>query len=321
MFREVNNMKSSRALGLALVMICAAAATVSAAPKDQTAAPNEIIYDLTVPWPFRHVDTGDADGDGVLDAKDACPGTPRGAVVDASGCPQDSDGDGVADGLDRCERTAKGAAVDRHGCPQDSDGDGVADGLDRCERTPRGAIVDASGCPQDSDGDGVADGIDECPGTSNELAVDKKGCPVLIGEVGQQFLDGKAVAFNIAFASGKADIESSSYADLDRVGEVLNDWPEAEVEIGGHTDAQGAEKFNQSLSEQRARAVKDYLTGKFSKIRPRNLVPKGYGESKPVAGNDTPEGRAQNRRVEFTLLNADELGKDVETKRYKKRSE
>jgi OOP family OmpA-OmpF porin len=276
---------------------------------------------MTIPWPFREVNKDDTDGDGVLDKQDTCPGTARGAVVDASGCPVDADGDGIADGIDRCSDTPRGAMVDRYGCPTDSDGDGVADGLDRCARTPRGATVDAQGCPLDADGDGIADGIDECPGTSTELAVDKKGCPVLIGEVGQQFLDGKAVAFNIAFASGKADIEPSSYADLDRVGEVLNDWPEAEVEIGGHTDAQGAEKSNQQLSERRAQAVKDYLTSKYSKIRPRNLVPKGYGESKPVTSNDTPEGRAQNRRVEFTLLNGDKLGKDVETKRYKKRGE
>jgi OOP family OmpA-OmpF porin len=315
-------MKSIRALGLALVTTYIAAATIAGAmPKSASDTPDDIIYDMTVPWPFRHVNTDDADGDGVFDARDACPGTPRGALVDANGCPLDADGDGCPDGIDRCAGTPKGASVDRHGCPVDSDNDGVADGLDRCERTPRGATVDAHGCPSDSDGDGVADGIDECAGTSTQLAVDKKGCPILIGEVGQQFLDGKAVAFNIAFASGKADIDPASYADLDRVGEVLNDWPEAEVEIGGHTDAQGAEKFNQELSEKRAQAVKDYITGKYDKVRPRNLKPKGYGEGTPVASNDTPEGRAQNRRVEFKLLNADELGKDVETKRYKKRGE
>ena len=313
-------MKSIRALGLALVIGCAVAASASGQSGQSTSA-DETIYDLTVPWPFRHVNTDDSDGDGVFDAKDACPGTPRGALTDANGCPIDADGDGIADGIDRCASTPKGASVDRYGCPLDSDRDGVVDGIDRCERTPRGATVDANGCPMDSDGDGVADGIDECTGTSMELAVDKKGCPVLIGEVGQQFLDGKAVAFNIAFASGKADIDPSSYADLDRAGEVLNDWPEAEVEIGGHTDGQGAAASNQTLSEQRAEAVKAYLTDKYSKIRPKNLKPKGYGESVPVASNDTPEGRAQNRRVEFKLLNASELGKDVETKRYKKRGE
>jgi OOP family OmpA-OmpF porin len=315
-------MEPIRALGLVLLVGTAAAASAADAGRThQSTASNDIIYDLTVPWPFREVNKDDIDGDGVLDKHDACPGTPRGAIVDANGCPLDSDGDGVADGIDKCPETPRGAMVDRYGCPADSDGDGIADGLDRCAQTPRGATVDAHGCPLDSDGDGVADGIDKCPDTSMELAVDNKGCPVLIGEVGQQFLDGKAVAFNIAFASGKADIEPSSYPDLDRVGEVLNDWPEAEVEIGGHTDSQGAAAFNQQLSEKRAEAVKDYLTKKFSKIRRKNLLPRGYGESKPVASNDTPEGRAQNRRVEFTLLNGDKLGKDVETKRYKKRGE
>ncbi|MDH4036630.1 MAG: OmpA family protein [Candidatus Krumholzibacteria bacterium] len=314
-------MKPIRALGLALVIGSASAAMATDPGRATESTSNEIIYDMTVPWPFREVNKDDSDGDRVLDRNDACPGTPRGAIVDANGCPLDTDGDGVPDGIDRCAETPRGAMVDRHGCPQDSDGDGIADGLDRCARTPRGAIVDAHGCPQDSDGDGVADGIDECPGTSTELAVNKKGCPVLIGEVGQQFLDGDAVAFNIAFSSGKAEIQPSSYAFLDSVGVVLNDWPEAKVEIGGHTDSQGAATFNQQLSEKRAQAVKDYLTSKYKRIRPRNLTPVGYGESQPVATNDTPEGRARNRRVEFRLTNASELGKDVETKRYKKRNE
>jgi len=314
-------MKAIRALGLALVIGCAVVASVAQAQKSQSKTDHEKIYDMTVPWPFHHVNTDDMDGDGVFDSRDACPGTPRGAIVDANGCPIDSDGDGVPDGIDKCPDTARGASVDRYGCPKDSDGDGVPDGLDRCEHTPKGATVDARGCPSDSDGDGVADGVDKCPDTSMDLAVDKKGCPILISEVGQQFLDGTAVAFNIEFDSGKDTIKPSSYADLDSVGTVLNDWPEAEVEIGGYTDSQGSEKFNQSLSEKRAQAVKNYLTDKYNKIRPDNLKPKGYGEINPVAGNDTPEGRAQNRRVEFKLLNGKELGKDTESKRYKKRKE
>jgi OOP family OmpA-OmpF porin len=320
-------MSSLRTLGLALIIVSAAAASVAGAgDKSQTTSTNKIIYDLTTPWPFRHAKTdavkpGDADGDGVADAKDTCPGTPAGAIVDMNGCPKDSDGDGVPDGLDRCDGTPRGVKVDAKGCPLDSDGDGVADGLDRCEKTPKGARVDGNGCPIDSDGDGVADGIDQCPDTNEELAVDKKGCPIPVNDVAQAFLDAKSVSMNVQFASAKADIMDASEADLRKVGEVLTDWPDAKVEIAGHTDSQGSEKYNQTLSEKRAASVKAWLLAKYPKVKASNLTTKGYGESKPLVSNNTAEGMAKNRRVTFTLTNAKEISKDVETRRFKKRGE
>ncbi|UCF69522.1 MAG: thrombospondin type 3 repeat-containing protein, partial [Acidobacteriota bacterium] len=78
----------------------------------------------------------DSDGDGVSDRKDACPDTPRGAIVDEKGCPIDTDGDGVPDGIDECPVTPQGWPVDETGCPLDSDGDGVPDGRDDCANTP-----------------------------------------------------------------------------------------------------------------------------------------------------------------------------------------
>ena len=128
---------------------------------------------FTGPSAFR-----DADQDGVADRKDACPGTPRGAVVDARGCPTDSDRDGVYDGLDACPNTVQGAEVDARGCPKDTDGDGVYDGIDKCPGTPTGARVDAQGCPTDADKDGVPDGLDQCPNTPVGATVDTTGCPV-----------------------------------------------------------------------------------------------------------------------------------------------
>lgn len=89
---------------------------------------------------------GDADGDGVVDSRDQCPGTPAGTSVDAKGCARDSDGDGVADASDRCPGTPAGNRVDAMGCELDSDGDGIADSADRCPDTPGGATVDARGC-------------------------------------------------------------------------------------------------------------------------------------------------------------------------------
>ena len=175
--------------------------------------------------------------------------------------------------------------------------------------------MDANGCPIDSDKDGVYDGLDQCPDTDPQWAVDDKGCPIPVSETYQQFLDAKSVSVNVQFASGKEDILPESEADLRKVGEVLADWPQARVEIGGHTDSQGSDKFNKTLSQKRADSVKAWLTSHYSSINGNNLVTKGYGESQPVASNDTAEGRAQNRRVTFTLLNGNELGKDIETRR------
>ena len=128
---------------------------------------------FTGPSSFR-----DADLDGVADKKDACPGTPSGAVVDARGCPSDSDRDAVYNGLDACPNTVEHAEVDARGCPKDSDNDGVYDGIDKCPGTSTGARVDSQGCPTDSDSDGVPDGPDRCPNTPAGARVDTTGCPV-----------------------------------------------------------------------------------------------------------------------------------------------
>jgi outer membrane protein OmpA-like peptidoglycan-associated protein len=134
-------------------------------------------------WIFGGGRPADSDGDGILDLKDKCPDTPKGALVDKhDGCPWDLDGDGVMEGLDQCPNTPKGWPVDDKGCPLDSDGDAVLDGLDKCPDTVKGAIVDAQGCPTDSDKDGIFDGLDKCPGTPVGAIVDPAdsptaGCP------------------------------------------------------------------------------------------------------------------------------------------------
>ena len=119
----------------------------------------------------------DSDGDGVLNNRDRCAGTPAGAQVDGRGCPADSDGDGVPNGVDRCPNSGTGALVDATGCSQDSDGDNIADGIDKCPDTPAGVLVDSRGCPRDSDGDSIADGLDRCSDTPKGATVDALGCP------------------------------------------------------------------------------------------------------------------------------------------------
>ena len=108
---------------------------------------NDLLGVLGVSWLFGAPE--DTDKDGIPDAKDRCPGTPAGVVVDARGCPLDSDMDGVPDYKDSCPGTPAGVAVDAKGCPLqvDSDGDGVPDANDQCPGTPAGVKVDMKGCP------------------------------------------------------------------------------------------------------------------------------------------------------------------------------
>jgi hypothetical protein len=130
---------------------------------------------------------GDADGDGICEARDSCPGTAAGAPVDAQGCSAaqlDTDGDGVPNTADACPNTPAGASVDASGCSasqRDTDHDGVVDSADLCPGTAAGAVVDANGCSaaqRDTDHDGVVDSIDACPGTPTGTVVDAVGCPI-----------------------------------------------------------------------------------------------------------------------------------------------
>ena len=236
----------------------------------------------------------DADGDGVPDHLDKCPDTPKGVEVDAVGCPIDSDGDGVPDYLDKCPGTPKGVEVDAKGCPIDSDGDGVPDDIDKCPGTPRGVKVDARGCPVDSDGDGVPDYLDKCPGTPMGVPVDDEGCPIAGIEVaGDEWFVRGQVLFDV----NRATIKPEAAEVLLRVANFLKKNQQYTVEIQGNTDSTGPLAWNMQLSEQRAEAVKNYL--ETNGVAAGRLTTKGFGPNEPLAQNNTAEGRAKNRRVDF----------------------
>jgi OmpA-OmpF porin, OOP family len=252
----------------------------------------------------------DTDGDGVPDANDICADTPSGAQVDARGCPFDADGDGVLSGLDKCEGTPEGAIVDANGCPKDQDMDGVPDGLDACADTPPGTAVDASGCPRDSDGDGVLDGYDRCEGTPKGVKVDEHGCPLPETKLEQQLVETGVISLNnVYFDTGTSRLKPESMDILNQVADVIERWPSLKIEIGGHADSQGPDDFNLELSRQRAHAVLEYLLEHDPNLHFEQFFVKGYGESQPVASNDTAAGRARNRRVEFKVLNREVLSK------------
>lgn len=203
--------------------------------------------------------------------------------------PVDSDGDGVPNDKDQCPTTPPGRVVDANGCELDSDGDGVVDGDDQCPDTPAGQAVDASGCPPDSDGDGVPDYMDECPDSEAGAKVDDKGCYIELEEE-------VTIDMSIEFATDKADIRSDHLAEIDRAVRFLKQYPTTNAVIEGHTDSDGAASYNQGLSERRAKAVYDYLINEAG-IRAGRLSWAGFGESQPIATNDTAEGKQRNRRV------------------------
>jgi len=105
---------------------------------------------------------------------------------------------------------------------------------------------------------------------------------------------------NIFFETGKSILQPASFAELDRVVEFLIANPDIKIEIAGHTDNVGKVNYNLVLSNSRAKAVADYIT--THGVSPDRITSRGYGMSKPVADNKTKEGRALNRRVEFTIL-------------------
>ncbi|MFC1534922.1 OmpA family protein, partial [Thermodesulfobacteriota bacterium] len=168
----------------------------------------------------------------------------------------------------------------------DTDGDGVYDYMDKCPGTPRGVKVNSVGCPLDTDGDGIYDDKDKCPGTPTGATVDARGCWVLKG---------------VYFDTAKRDLKPESFSILDEVVSVLKENPSLKVEVQGHTDNRGSKRYNQKLSENRARSVMGYFISRG--IGRGRLSAKGYGITQPAATNATPEGRALNRRVELKPIN------------------
>lgn len=136
----------------------------------------------------------------------------------------------------------------------------------------------------DSDGDTVCDEIDVCVGTPKGVKVDERGCWTLE----QTYL----------FDFDKSEVKAIFYPMLDHIAKIMVDNPKLMVELEGHTDSTGTEKYNQGLSERRANAIKNELV-KRAGADAKRLKTVGYGESKPIMTNETKEGRAKNRRVDL----------------------
>ncbi len=234
----------------------------------------------------------DSDGDGIPDDRDQCPYSEPGVRIDAAGCEvfADTDSDGIMDRRDQCPNTPPGVPVDNTGCVGDYDGDGVRDDVDQCPRTVSGAAIDARGCARDDDEDGIANHLDRCPNTPAGANIDDEGCEIV------EIIELRGVNF----ASNSDRLLRGAEQILDDAADWLKQRPSLLVEVAGHTDSAGNDRLNLGLSERRAYTVRDYLISRG--VDPASLTARGYGESEPVADNVTPEGKAENRRVELRIL-------------------
>lgn len=252
---------------------------------------------------------GDADGDGVKDTEDECPEAP--GLESLNGCPDD-DGDGIKNSDDNCPMTAGLASL--NGCP-DTDSDGVKDSDDACPNVA--GVAALNGCP-DADGDGIIDANDACPNAAGSKSM--SGCPDADGDsVADKYDKCPTVAgpasnngcpeyplsmlgdYDINFDLEKYNIDSADVQRLSTVIKVLLANNNSNISIEGHADNSGEESFNNPLSKNRSSSIKDYLVNVG--IDADRLSIKAFGEAKPKASNETEEGRAINRRVEFKVVN------------------
>jgi len=233
----------------------------------------------------------DRDGDGIVDSLDKCPDVAGLAAL--QGCP-DRDGDGIADADDKCPDVAGLAKY--QGCPiPDTDGDGVNDEEDKCINEK--GLARYQGCPiPDTDKDGVNDEEDKCPNRPGPAS--NQGCPEISKEVIEKI---NFAAKNIFFATGSAKLLPKSFSSLNQVAALLAADETLMITISGHTDNTGKPDKNQTLSEARANAVKQYLVSKG--VADSRATTAGYGDTKPIADNKTAAGRAKNRRTEMTVRN------------------
>lgn len=147
----------------------------------------------------------------------------------------------------------------------------------------------------DSDGDGIIDADDHCP---NEKGNEKNyGCPDLNEDEVKVLKDALE---GVNFEFGNAVLTADSKPKLDNVAKLLEKHPSFKIKVSGYTDSSGADDLNLALSKKRATSVKEYLIS--DGVAASRIQAEGYGEANPVADNETEEGRAKNRRVEFEIV-------------------
>jgi OmpA-OmpF porin, OOP family len=221
----------------------------------------------------------------------------------------DTDHDGIPDDVDLCPTVPEDHKPPDpdDGCPAppDRDGDGIPDQWDKCPDQPEDfdGIQDADGCPEDdADKDGIPDAKDACPKEPGEPSDDpkKNGCPQFIRRItGSSEIQ---ILKQVQFATGKATILPKSYPILDEVVRLLKvNIDILHLDVEGHTDNRGSDDLNEKLSNDRANSVMKYLVEHG--IAANRLAAAGFGPRRPIADNNTADGRQKNRRVEFHIRN------------------
>jgi len=228
----------------------------------------------------------DKDNDGIADKDDRCPDAAGSTTL--KGCP-DADKDGVADMDDKCADTKAGYKVDASGCTKDNDNDGIVNEEDACPDKSGPSVF--KGCP-DTDADGVADNDDRCPTIKG--TINNKGCPEMAKADIKKITE---IASKIFFEFDSDKLKVASLVQLDALTDILKKYEGANLLIGGHSDSDGEDAYNMTLSQKRTEAVKNYLMGKG--IMESRLTATGFGETQPISDNKTDAGKAKNRRVEL----------------------
>lgn len=274
----------------------------------------------------------DTDEDGIQDSEDECPLTA--GLAEFNGCP-DTDGDGLPDLKDECPDEP--GPIENHGCPEATRlylVDDYGDILETAEQEDDGTFI-FKNLPHDqnylflldgddpnigdivhvvlrnADGDMPIDAILNPVGYYEYIFLPKETAEidtiaaqdveiVLLPEE-EEILN---TAFsNLEFETAKAIIRTESYESLNELAILLAKKPDWKILLSGHTDSEGSASTNLNLSKKRAEAVKQYLVERG--VDPERIQTLYFGESQPIADNDTPEGRQQNRRVEMTVLKFD----------------
>jgi OmpA-OmpF porin, OOP family len=288
---ETSNYHLQHSIGIAGALKKKAPKVIPVLDRDKDGVPDNIDACPDDPGPAALQGCPDRDGDGILDKDDKCPDVK--GVARYQGCPiPDRDKDGINDEEDKCPDVP---GLSRYqGCPiPDTDGDGINDEEDKCPTVP--GLSRYQGCPiPDTDGDGVNDEEDRCvtiPGPKENF-----GCPIIPPEVKKRV---DVAAKNILFVTGSYKLQASSFKGLNDVVKIMNEYPGAILAIDGHTDWVGKDEMNQTLSDNRAGAVKAYLVSKG--VDESRITSTGHGETMPIADNKTAAGRQKNRRSEMTL--------------------
>ncbi len=230
----------------------------------------------------------DRDDDGLRDDEDLCPDV-KGST-EMKGCP-DTDADGINDSEDKCPNDV--GTRENLGCPVDKDKDGVPDVDDLCP-TEQGT-KENKGCPdKDSDGDGLLDKDDECPKDQGNAA--NHGCPEVSPEA---ILAAKLATESTKFETGKAELLSVAYEQLDKLAQILKANTSLMLKMDVHTDNSMSNELALALTKERSNMLNEYFSKKEIDTSRLKITP--FGDTKTIADNTTAEGKEKNNRVEVSF--------------------